>query len=148
MALAAIGMIPLFVAFGAFGFSWFAGLEATRHEYLIGAASTRPYSYFFFANLAVLAIATGPAVAVSFARLRDRRAWLLVGGALAVVALADLSGMSKGEVERIWLPFVPWLVLATSALFAGRHAIPTLRTWLALQIACTMVVAVTIWSQW
>jgi hypothetical protein len=24
--------------------------------------------------------------------------------------------MSKGEVERIWLPFVPWLMISTSVL--------------------------------
>ncbi len=29
--------------------------------------------------------------------------------------LADLSRMSKAEVERIWLPFVPWLLLSTGA---------------------------------
>ena len=27
-------------------------------------------------------------------------------------AVADLSLMSKAEVERIWLPFVPWLMLS------------------------------------
>ena len=37
---------------------------------------------------------------------------LLVGATTVVVALADASGMSKAEVERIWLPFVPWLTLS------------------------------------
>ena len=32
--------------------------------------------------------------------------------ALAMVAVADLSLMSKAEVERIWLPFLPWLMLS------------------------------------
>ena len=32
------------------------------------------------------------------------------------MVLADLSGMSKAEVERIWLPFLPWILLATAAL--------------------------------
>ena len=31
---------------------------------------------------------------------------------VAMVAVADLSLMSKAEVERIWLPFVPWLLLS------------------------------------
>ena len=30
--------------------------------------------------------------------------------------LADASQMSKAEVERIWLPFVPWLLLSTACL--------------------------------
>jgi len=146
LLLAAVGIMPFFVGFAAMGFSWFAGLAATRHEYWIGAASQRPYSYFLLADLAVLAIATGPAVAVALTRLRDRQAWLLVGAVLAVVALADLSGMSKGEVERIWLPFVPWAVLATSALAVGPRALRSTRTWLTVQVACTLVIAVTIWS--
>ena len=57
------------------------------------------------------------------------------------------SGMSKGEVERIWLPFVPWAVLATAALSVGRPS-ARLRPWLGLQAACALVVAVSIWSQW
>ena len=37
---------------------------------------------------------------------------LLVAAAAACVLLADLSQMSRAEVERIWLPFVPWLTLS------------------------------------
>ena len=36
--------------------------------------------------------------------------------ALVTVLVADLSGMSKAEVERIWLPFVPWLLIGTALL--------------------------------
>ena len=78
-------------------------------------------------------------------RLRDRRSWLLVGGGLAAVALADLSGMSKAEVERIWLPFVPWLLLAAAALARLRRQ----RRWLAgqaaLAIAASQAVVATPW---
>jgi hypothetical protein len=142
LAIAGVAVLPLFAVFAAFGFSWFAGFAATRHEYWTGVAIRRPYSYFFFADLALFAIATGPTVAVGISRLRDRRVWLLVGGVLAVVAVADLSGMSKAEVERIWLPFVPWAMLATTALTTH------VRRWLALQTACTLLVAVAIWSYW
>jgi len=113
----------------------------------VGFARHRPYSYFFFADLALFAVAAGPAAADALARLRDRRVWLLVGGVVAVVALADLSGMSKAEVERIWLPFVPWALLATATL-SGMRPSSRLRPWLAVQAACTLAVAVTIWSQW
>jgi hypothetical protein len=44
---------------------------------------------------------------------------LLAGGGLLAVALADVSGMSKAEVERIWLPFLAWLMLATAAISAS-----------------------------
>ena len=147
LAIAAIGALAVFVFFAGFGFSWFSGFAATRHQYWTGVAIHRPYSYFLFADLALFAVATGPAVAVGLSRLRDHRVWLLVGGILAVVALADLSGMSKGEVERIWLPFVPWAMLATAGLSVGRPS-SRLRPWLALQAACALVVTVSIWSQW
>jgi len=150
LAIAAVGIVPWFVGFATFGFSWFAGFVATRNEYWqAGSASShRPYSYFVVANLAVFAIATGPAVAVGVTRVHDRRMWLLVGSILAVVALVDLTGMSKGEVERIWLPFVPWAILATAALTTGPNTTAVLRKWLALQMASTIVVAVAIRSQW
>ena len=40
----------------------------------------------------------------------------LAGAAAASVLLADASQMSKAEVERIWLPFVPWLLLSCALL--------------------------------
>jgi hypothetical protein len=126
-----------------FGFSWWDGLTATRAEYAASAARTRPYAYYLVGNLAAFAVALGPAVVAATARLRDRRAWLLVGGGLAAVALADLSGLSKAEVERIWLPFVPWVALATTAL-GGRGA----RGWLGAQAAWAIAVAVLVRSPW
>jgi len=147
LVLASLASLPVFAWFAAMGFSWFAGFAATRHEYWTGVAIHRPYSYFLFADLALFAIASGPAVAVGIARLRSATAWWLVGAALAVLAVADLSGMSKGEVERIWLPFVPWVVIATCAL-ANRRTLERVRPYLWLQMATTVVVGVTIWSQW
>jgi len=41
---------------------------------------------------------------------------ILGGGALCSVIAADASLMSKAEVERIWLPFVPWLLVLTAFL--------------------------------
>ncbi|HTD50208.1 MAG TPA: hypothetical protein VK771_06395, partial [Acidimicrobiia bacterium] len=148
LVVAGFGIVPWFAAFAAYGFSWFAGFAATRHEYWIGAANQRPYTYFLVADLAVFAIATGPAASVAISRLRDDRVWLLVGAAMTVVALADLSGMSKGEVERIWLPFVPWATLAMATLAPGRDTEPAARAWLALQVAGTVALAVAIPSLW
>ena len=41
---------------------------------------------------------------------------VLTGAAAAIVLAADLSQMSKAEVERIWLPFVPWLLISSALL--------------------------------
>ena len=142
-----VGCIPIAVVFGVFaaaGFWWFAGLRATRVEYLESVARVRPAWLFVWANLAAFAVAVGPAVWVGLARLRDRRLWLLVGGAAIAVALADLSLLSKGEVERIWLPFAPWIVLAVAALGARRER----RSWLGVQAAFAVVIQLWVASPW
>ena len=51
----------------------------------------------------------------------ERVVRLLVGAAALAVVAADASRMSKAEVERIWLPFVPWL-LGACALVMMPHA--------------------------
>ncbi len=146
IAVACLGALPVFAAFLAAGFWWFAGLEATRERYFAGVASRRPYSYFVVGNLGAFAIAVGPAVAVALAWLRDRTVWLLVGGALLVVVLADVSGMSKAEVERIWIPFVPWVVLATAAFGGTRRR--WVSAWLGLQVASGLLVQLAVRSPW
>ncbi len=145
-------------AFGLTGFWWPAGLLATRHQYDVLRVS-RPYWYFVLADLSAWALALGPAVAVALVRLDGwpggRRWWrrssprrgqgvaLLVAGGLAAVLIADLSGMSEAEVERIWLPFGVWVLLAGAAL-AGQRA----RLWLALQAASAVVLVALVTTQW
>jgi methylthioxylose transferase len=148
LVVAALGAGLVLVAFLAVGFSWLAGLAATRSQYWAGVASRRPYWYFVVGNLGAFALALGPAAAVGLARLRDRRVWLLVGGVLLVIALADLSGMSKGEVERIWLPFVPWVLLATVAIVATRMQTGWTRLWLCSQAAIAIAVQAAVRSPW
>jgi hypothetical protein len=128
------------------GFSWLAGLEATKQQYDHNLASVRPYSYFVVANLAVFAIAVGPAVGVALTRLRDRSTWLLVGGGLSVVALADMSGLALAETERIWQPFMPLALLACTALPAGRATAD--RRWLRLQVAVALGLQLSLRSPW
>ena len=144
IAAAVVGALLLLVWSGT-GFSWWEGLAATRAQYFAGAGGRRPYGYFLLANLAAFAIAVGPATAVGLTRLRREPLALLVGAAVAVVLLADVSGMSKAEVERIWLPFVPW-VMAAGAVLATR--LWRTRMWLAVQLCGALVVAVAIRSPW
>jgi hypothetical protein len=128
------------------GFWWWEGLGAARREYLSFVTSSRPYVYALFANLGALAIALGPAVVGAFGRPRDRDVWPLVGGAVLAVALADLSGMSALEVERIWLPFIPWIAIAAVA-YAG-DANGTIRGWLAAQAGTGLLLQSMLRSPW
>jgi len=146
LALAAVGAAPLFIGFLAAGFSWVAGLLATRERYFAGVGGRRPYLDFLVANTACLAIVLGPAVAVALARVRDRKLLLLVGGALLVVGAAMISGMSKGEVERIWLPFAVWILPAGAVLAAGRGRVTT--GWLGFQAAAAIAVATAVKTSW
>ena len=110
-------------------------------------ARIRPYGYFLVANLAATAIAVGPAVWVGLVRLRDRNLWMLAAGASIAIVLADVSGLSKAEVERIWLPFFPWLVAAASGAFAHRTA-SVRRAWLGLQVGWALLVQGMVYSPW
>ena len=56
---------------------------------------------------------------------RLSRSAVLVAALLALL-VADLSGMSKAETERIWLPFALWLLPACAFL-------PRARAWLSAQ---------------
>lgn len=134
-------------AFVPAGFWYLDGFQATRAEYAESVAATRPYGYFLVANLAALAVSIGPAVTVGLARLRDRELWWLVGPALGAVAIADLSGMSKGEVERIWLPFSVWILPAGAAL-ASAPALARERGWLGSQGLVALAVQSLIRTRW
>jgi hypothetical protein len=142
-ALAAVGALAVVAAFTASGFWWFTGFERVQVIYAASIAATRPYAYFVWANLAAVLFALGPAVVAGLRRARGlpARAALLTAAGVAAIMLADLSGMSKGEVERIWLPFAVWLVIPCALL-------PRPRYWLAAQAVLALAVnhlLLTVW---
>ncbi|MFA1543629.1 hypothetical protein [Actinomadura monticuli] len=152
-ALAALGAGLLVVpaAFTALGFWWPDGVRATFDTYLVSRGSAqRPYAYFLLANVAVLGLLTGPATARALPaalRLATREraaspAAVLACAALAGVLVLDLSGVTRGEVERIWVPFAAWLVVAASL----RR--PAARPWLAAQAATALAVQALVLSPW
>jgi hypothetical protein len=147
--LAVLGVVVVVVAFAASGFWWLTGFKLTSLLYAQSIAKHRPYAYFLFADLAAFAFTIGPAVIAGLRRfaVAVRRPpiamALLVGAAVVAVLAADLSGMSKAEVERIWLPFAVWLVLPC-ALLNPKHA----RWWLAGQAGFTLLVEHLLMSPW
>jgi hypothetical protein len=146
LVVATGGIITVFAAFAAAGFWWFSGLMATRERYLAGVASDRPYVEFLFINAAAISLALGPALAVAIARLRDHRLAIIVGASLSAIAVAMLSGMSKGEVERIWLPFAVFVLPAAATLAGGRETV--FRGWLAVQAGAALVTAGLVRTSW
>jgi hypothetical protein len=157
IAGAVAGALVVVAVFTLSGFWWLEGYHLLVQRYYQGIASARPYSYWVWADLAALTIAVGPAVIAGARRTvmdtfltkqwkRDVE-WepvLIIGlAALLTIAFADLSGLSKAEVERIWLPFGAWLLPSTSLLPAVSR-----RWWLAGQALVALLVnhlVLTVW---
>jgi hypothetical protein len=145
----AVGAAGAAATFTAAGFWWPEGYRLVVERYYQGWAADRPYAYWVWANLAALVLAAGPLLLPALRRTvlaarRDRTASVVLplAAAVAVVA-ADLSGLSKAEVERIWLPFTVWLVVATARLPAADR-----RAWLAAQAASAIAVNHLLWTGW
>ena len=127
LPVAAVGALAVVLAFAAFGFSLVGGATrccatATGHGVArrparrrtgCGATSRPSRS----APARSLGAGLGHAAAArATCRATPRRArWLGGSRAARDRAAADASQMSKAEVERIWLPFVPWLLLGLRA---------------------------------
>jgi hypothetical protein len=154
--LAAMAVVPS--AFTLAGFWWPDGVAATHEAYLAtGGSSRRSYLFFLVGDFAVLGLLTGPAVAwclpplvralrrgIGPAQPDRARAVvaLLAAAALAGTVALDLAGLTRGEVERIWVPYAAWLTVATALR-------PSLgRRWLAAQAVTALVIQGLIHSPW
>ncbi|WP_130796468.1 hypothetical protein [Streptomyces otsuchiensis] len=159
--LAGIAVVPL--VFTLAGFHWWEAYHLLVDRYHQGAGGVRPYGYWVWANLACAVLAVGLATVAGLRRAgaalieRPRNAlgepepggasgrWarlaVLVGFALLAILIADLSGMSKAETERIWLPFLLWLLPACAFL-------PRARAWLTAQAVLALLVNHLLLTSW
>lgn len=147
---AALAAVAVASAFAVAGFYWFDGYTLVQQRYWQGIAKDRPFPYWCWANLAcvVCAIGLGSVAGLSrafdVAAIRRRSGFHLVLLAmLAAIACADLSMLSKAEVERIWLPFTVWLTAAPALLPVRSH-----RAWLALNAAGAVLLNTLIVTNW
>lgn len=145
LAFAAAGVACVALGFLAAGFSWYEGLQAARELQLAGVYELRPYAQFLVASPAAFALVVGPATAVGMARMRERGVWVLTGAALLGLLFADLSGYARGETERVWLQFAPWVLVAT---VAAARTIRGRQAWLAAQVTTAIVLQVAAKSPW
>ncbi len=125
---AVVGALAVVLTYAALGFNYLEALPVLHDRYWAGVAMNRPKEYWMWGNLAALAFSAGPMVGAGLTtlgrRARDldvgpdavRATKWLVAATVAMVLAADFSQMSKGEVERIWLPFVPWLLISCALL--------------------------------
>lgn len=143
LAALVAGLLAVGVLMTLGGFWWPDGVAATGQVWEDGQARFRPYGYAFLADFAVLAVLVGPATAAGVVRRpRTVPAVLAGAGLLGVLSLA-LSGVTRLEVERIWLPYAPWMVTVCAALPpSGR------RWWLAANAACALVFQALVLDVW
>nr|WP_245170999.1 hypothetical protein [Streptomyces decoyicus] len=163
LPLVAAGAAVVAAGFTLAGFSWWEGYHLLVERYYQGAAAVRPYAYWVWGNLACTVLITGLAAVAglrrvlvaaptalrglrpSAGRLRapsDRLAALVLAVLLALL-VADLSGMSKAETERIWLPFAVWLPAACALLPPARR-----RPWLTAQAVLALLVNHLLYTGW
>jgi methylthioxylose transferase len=142
LPLSGAGTALVAFAFASAGFWWPDGLSSALVHYGQGISRFRPDDYFAVANLAALGVAVGPATAAGLAATRDKRLWLLVGAAIVAVLVADASGFSKGEVERIWLPFMPWLLIVAPT--SDRTIVP----WCCVQAGWAILIEAGVQTPW
>jgi hypothetical protein len=141
LVFAGAGVIVVAGVFLAYGFWWYSGLRMTWKVIADGARKYRIAKYFIVANFGAFATTIGPSVAVGIARLRDKATWLLVGSALGAIVFADVSQLSRAEVERIWLPMAIWIAVAARSVAHDRR-------WLAAHVVFALFVAFTIRATW
>ncbi|MFJ5868603.1 hypothetical protein ACIQEY_29865 [Streptomyces parvus] len=157
-----LGALAVPVAFTLAGFNWWTAYHLLVERYYQGAGGVRPYGYWVWANLACATVAAGLAAVAGLRRsavaapgavraLRggsgaaspEGRLALLVLAALVALLAADLSGMSKAETERIWQPFLLWL-LPAAALLPRRGV----RWWLVASAVPALLVNHLLWTGW
>lgn len=137
-------------AFWLTGFWWYDGYHLVQQRYWQGIATNRPFQYWGWANLAGTVCAVGLGSVAGMSKAFDRQAikrrsgiHLLLLAALIAILAADLSMLSKAEVERIWLPFTIWLTAAPALLPRASH-----RWWLGVNALGALVLNHVIFTNW
>ncbi|CAM5544876.1 hypothetical protein ACIGPN_19190 [Streptomyces afghaniensis] len=151
------GFVVVPASFTLAGFDWWEAYRLLVTRYHQGAGGIRPYGYWVWANLACTVLITGLATVAGLrrtgavllhrrteatpGRAAEPRLALLVSAALLALLVADLSGMSKAETERIWLPFAVWLLPSCALL-------PYPRAWLTGQVVLALLLNHVLLTGW
>jgi hypothetical protein len=144
-ALGGAGVVAALFTIG--GFAWWEAYPVLRERYYDGIASDRHYSYWVWANLAAWTYTAGLAVWAAFPTARKAfRTNVLVqlaAAAMLTILIATLSGMSKAETERIFLPFTIWIVALPALLPTRWH-----RALLLSQVALGLSAQLLLLTRW
>ena len=134
----------------AFGFDWLGTFNTAMHAHNIQAVSSvRTYWKWVIVNLIEFGFSIGPVLTASLkaciwcavssrAKSVGERMLILC---VAIIILMDILGIVRGEVSRIWLPFMPPLVIGIAAnkCFHRLKHLRTSFTLLSLSQAATAI---------
>jgi hypothetical protein len=165
VAAGLLGLAGAVLSFTLAGFDWWEAYGLLKTRYYQGWGGIRPYAYWMWGDLGATVAAVGLACVAGMRRAllgvpAAVRAWrggrggddfgrsaavetLLPCAFLLAMVAADLSGMSKAETERIWLPFTLWLPM-TAALLPARDR----RAWLIAQAVAALLLNHLLLTQW
>jgi hypothetical protein len=124
---------------GVYGYDALGTLAATHAVYLQSPARIRPYAFWVVGSPAAWATMVGPPIVCAATALRAPAA----RATAVVIAIAAVSGYTKAETERIWLPFVPLICVAAAEAGIGR-----LRAVLAVLLAQAIAIEVLFYTVW
>jgi hypothetical protein len=145
--LGVAALVPLALARAA-GFVWPDGLTVAQQDWAVRVGPHRSWLLWVFLDLVVLVLACGPHVVTAARRIRRTPGWPFLVGAGIGVAFAVGSGLARGEVERSWLPFFPWLLVPVTGWDDhGEPSRPSL-VLLALGAATAVVIESVLRSAW
>ena len=139
-------LVPLALA-RALGFVWPDGLTAAQADWSVRVGPHRSWLLWVALDLVVLVVACGPQIVPAARRIGRTPGWPFVLGAAIGVGFAIGSGLARGEVERSWLPFFPWLLVPVVGAVNGEPARPSLRL-LALGATAAVVLESVLRSAW
>ena len=149
-AVAALPAVLVVAGFRVAGFSWFSGYTLVQQRYWQGVASLRPFEYWGWANIAIVVCAIGLGSVAGLTKVFDDAALrqrsglhLVLLAVMCTIVAADLSTLSKAEVERIWLPFTIWLTAAAALLPPSSH-----RWWLAVNVVGALLLNHIVFTNW
>lgn len=141
------GALVVVAVFAVAGFAWWEAYPVLHERYYAGIASERAYSYWVWADIAAWTFTIGLAVWAAFptawTRVRTDPVVQLAAAAVLTVVVASVSGMSKAEVERIFMPFTIWVVALPMLLPERWH-----RGLLLSQVVLTLLLSQLLLTRW
>ncbi|HWL34769.1 MAG TPA: hypothetical protein VNQ77_01120 [Frankiaceae bacterium] len=147
IAFIGTGALVPFALARVMGFDWPAGLTVAQADWSVRIGPHRSWLLWAVLDLVVLVVACGPHVVTAARRIRRTPGWPFLVGAGIGVGFAIGSGLARGEVERSWLPFFPWLLVPVTGDDDGEPARPSLLL-LALGAAAAVVLESVLRSAW